>query len=333
MSTPVSDTAPVTDPGETSPESARGVVSIAGFDAVQVAFGAARLTAEDGWGAPSDPAASRATLRAAVDAGINHIDTADALGPGVSEALIGAELGDTDGVLISTKVGMLRPGPRSWDILGHPNYLRQQVYNSLYRLRRERIDLLYLHRIDPNYPLADQLGALQDLRDAGLVGHLGVSEPTLPQLREVLALEPALAAVQSVYNLAETKNAPVAAALRERGIPFVAYWPLIGRGLPAGARAALFTALTPIAEGVGLHATQLVLAWIFTRAPGSLAVVGSRSRSHLADNVAAAGAVLDGPTVAAVETAVRTVVGTTPFDPRHPAEPAADARPDAKDRE
>lgn len=297
-------------------------LALAGRDVVRVGFGAARLTAGDGWGLPADPERSRALVRAAREAGIDHFDTADVHGPGIAEAIIGEAIGDADDVLVATKVGMLRAGPRTWDVLGHPNYLRQQVYASLARLRRERIDLLYLHRVDPAYPLADQLGALQELRDQGLVGRLGVSEPTATQLDEVLALEPHLAAVQSLYNLVARDNAAIARTLDEHGIPFVAYWPLIGRGLSHERHARLFAALAPVAADLDVSTPELVLAWIFTTLPNSLAVVGSRSARHLAGNVAAADLRLPAETLARIDDVVARELAGVRFDPSEPREDA-----------
>ncbi|PRI12070.1 aldo/keto reductase [Leucobacter massiliensis] len=296
--------------------------TLAGRPVSRLAFGAARLTAGDGWGAPRDPAAARALLLAAVDAGFDLVDTADALGPGVSEQLIGEALGGRDDVLVATKIGMLRPSVRSWRVLGHPDYLRQQIHLSLGRLRRERIELLYLHRIDPHYPLADQLGVLQEARDRGDVGAIGVSEPSAEQLERVLELEPGLEAVQSLYNPVARQNAPVAARLGELGIPFVAYWPLVGRGLRPEHKRRLFAAFGAIGAGAGLTPHQLCLAWIFTTQPHALAVAGSRSLDHLVQNLAAAGAALDAATVAEVDGAVRDVLGDVAFDPRFPEEDA-----------
>ncbi|UTX53787.1 aldo/keto reductase [Leucobacter aridicollis] len=307
---------------------ARGVtqgereIELAGHRVSRVGFGAARLTAGDGWGEPADPAAAKDLLLAAVEAGFTYVDTADALGPGVSERLIGEALGNRDDVLVATKVGMLRPAADAWGVLGRPDYLRQQIHLSLQRLRRDRIDLLYLHRIDPAVPLADQLGVLQEARDRGDVGAIGVSEPSAAQLDEVLTLEPSLAAVQSLLSVVARQNGELAARLDRLGIPFVAYWPLVGRGLKSEQKALLFAELGRIGDTVGLSAHQLSLAWIFSVYPHAAAVAGSRSLIHLVQNQQAAGVRLDSCVVSEVEAAVAAIVGDTPFDPRFPKEHA-----------
>ena len=293
-------------------------LDIAGHTVSRVGFGAARLTAGDGWGVPADPEQSKRLLLDAIDAGFRHVDTADALGPGVSEQLIGEAVGRREDVLVATKIGMLRPAAKQWGILGHPDYLRQQIQLSLQRLQRERIELLYLHRIDPNFPLSDQLGVLQEARDRGDVGAIGVSEPTAAQLETVLTLEPGLAAVQSLYNLAARQNDGVISRLGEIGIPFVAYWPLIGRGLRPEHKAALFAELEQIGARLDVTAHQLSLAWIFTTQPHALAIVGSRSLPHLALNLQAAGIELAPSVVAEIDAAVQSTIGDIPFDPRFP---------------
>lgn len=304
-------------PRSATHQSVANRIEIAGRSVNRVAFGAARLTAGDGWGVPRDIEASRDILRSAIDAGVTYVDTADSLGPGVSESIIGDVVGNSSDVLVATKVGMLRPGPSEWDVLGHPNYLRQQVHSSLFRLRRDRIDLLYLHRIDPNYPVADQVGALQDLRDQGLVAHIGVSSPTRDQLEDVLALEPKLAAVQSLFNVAAADEKATAVRLAEAGIPFVAYWPLVGRGLPKRLFTALFDELARIGSERNISATDVALAWIFATLPNSIAVVGSRSREHFAQNLSSAEISLSDEEVGRVNTATQRVLAGFTFDPRY----------------
>jgi len=255
--------------------------------------------------------------RTALDLGYTYIDTADSLGPGVSEAIIGDVIGNSDDVLVATKVGMLRPAADEWGVLGHPQYLRQQVHNSLLRLQRDRIDVVYLHRIDPNYPLADQLGALQALRDEGLIGSIGISEPTQDQLDQILRIETP-AVVQSVYNLVERKNEPVIEQLEKLSIPFAAYWPLLGRGVSRETYTAIHRQLQPIAADHESTTHGLALAWIWERYPLSIAVTGSRNVSHLAANRQAEKLTLSVVALEAISAAVDRALESneaTPFNP------------------
>jgi aryl-alcohol dehydrogenase-like predicted oxidoreductase len=178
-------------------------------------------------------------LRGAVhEHGITHIDTADAYGPHTAELLIREALHPYPShLLIATKVGMVRPGPNIWKALGRPDYLRAAVEMSLRRLQLERIDLCYLHRIDPAIPAEDQLGELEELRAEGKVGHIGVSKVNLDQLRAAEAVE--IAAVQNCLNLNE-KSDPVLHHCQEREIPYIVYHPLnAGLLVQGGVRQAL----------------------------------------------------------------------------------------------
>lgn len=299
---------------------ADSAITLADTTVSRIAFGAARLTRGDGWGQPDSPEESARILRSAVDAGYTLIDTADALGPGVSEQIIGDTLGNRQDVVVATKIGMLRPSEHSWDVLGHPNYLRQQIHLSLQRLQRDRIDLLFLHRIDPNYPLEDQLGVLQEAHERGDVGAIGISEPTLQQFDHAHALVPHLAAVQSLYNLVARSGEGVAQRAGAAGIPFIAYWPVLGRGLPTAVKERLFAELAALGAPRGLSPHQLSLAWIFNTQPHALAVTGSRSVEHLIANREAAGVVLNAELLAQIDRAVTETTAGIDFDPRHPKE-------------
>ncbi|MGO3886599.1 MAG: aldo/keto reductase, partial [Mycetocola sp.] len=226
-------------------------ISVAGRELNRLGFGAARLTAGDGWGDPSDREPSRQVLRDVIAAGIDYIDTADALGPGVSESIIGEVVGASGDACVATKAGMIHSGEREWGVFGRPDYLRQQAHASRARLGVHTIDLFYLHRVDPAFPLADQWNALRRLRDEGVVRAIGVSEPSAQQLEQIVAIEPP-AAVQSHYNLIQRGNDPIVARTAELGIPFVAYWPLAGNAIAPDLRAAAWQAIAPIAAEHGL---------------------------------------------------------------------------------
>ena len=143
----------------------------------RLGYGAMQLPGPGVWGEPADPENARRVVRAAVEQGVDFIDTADSYGPVVSERVIAEALHPyPEGLVIATKAGLTRQGPGIWTPVGRPAYLKQQVELSLRTLRLERIDLIQLHRIDAEVPLADQLGAFKELQDEGKVRHIGVSE-------------------------------------------------------------------------------------------------------------------------------------------------------------
>ena len=138
----------------------------------RMGFGSMQLTGSGHWGAADDPEHSMQVLREAVDVGVTHIDTADAYGPFTAEKYIRKALHPyPDGLTIATKGGLTRQGPNQWAPCGRPEYLRQCVEMSLRRLQIERIELYYLHRIDPAVPLEDQLGVLADMQAQGKIRH------------------------------------------------------------------------------------------------------------------------------------------------------------------
>src|SRR5271166_1213679 len=149
----------------------------------RLGFGAMRLTGKGVWGPPADRDECVRVLRRAVELGVNFIDTADSYGPYISERIIQQALHPYDGLVIATKAGLLRTGPDVWVPLGNPSYLRQECEMSLRRLGVETIDLFQLHRIDRDFPLADQIGELVALKNEGKIRHIGLSEIDVDQLK------------------------------------------------------------------------------------------------------------------------------------------------------
>src|SRR4051812_3653804 len=142
----------------------------------RLGFGAMRITGDGIWGWPKDREEAKRVLKRAVDLGIDLIDTADAYGPETSELLIAEALYPyPKGLVIATKGGHTRPGPNQWVPNGRPEYLKQCVDNSLKRLKLERIDLWQLHRVDPQVPMEDSLGAIKEAQSAGKIRHVGLS--------------------------------------------------------------------------------------------------------------------------------------------------------------
>lgn len=249
----------------------------------RLGFGAMRLTGKGIWGPPADPDECIRVLRRAVELGVNFIDTADSYGPYISEELIREALHPyPTGLVIATKAGLLRLGPDAWLPLGNPGYLRQEVEMSLRRLDVEAIDLFQLHRIDSNFPLADQVGELAALKKEGKIRHIGLSQVDVDELTAAQQVTP-IASVQNMYNLTVRKSEPLLDAVTSQGIGFIPWFPLA-----AGPLAAADGPLQKIAAERHATPSQLALAWLLKRSPVMLPIPGTSKVAHLEENVAAA---------------------------------------------
>jgi aryl-alcohol dehydrogenase-like predicted oxidoreductase len=269
----------------------------------------------------TDDAESIATIHAALDAGLNFLDTADMYGPFVNEELVGRAIkGRRAEVVLATKFGMVRSqDPAARGVNGRPQYVRAACEASLRRLGVDAIDLYYQHRVDPATPIEDTVGAMAELVRAGKVRHLGLSEAGADTLHRASAVHP-IAALQTEYSLwSRDPEEGVLAACRELGIGFVAYSPL-GRGFLT-ARFRRFKDLAPddyrrhsprfqgenfqknlelvgriqdIAVEKGCTASQLALAWVMAQGEDIVPIFGTKRRRYLAENLGAAQVVLTG---------------------------------------
>ncbi|MGW1777970.1 aldo/keto reductase [Streptomyces sp. NPDC002143] len=248
-----------------------------------------------GWGAmrlPTEPGPDRdaaiAVARRAVESGVTLIDTAHLYGWGANEELLAEALHPyPDNLLITTKVGVVRSdGPEGWAYDARPDSLRAQVEQGLRRLRTERVGLLQLHRIDPEVPLAEQIGALHELRQEGKIGHIGLSEVTAAQLAEARRTAE-IASVQNRYNLFDREYEPVLEACEAAGIAFLPWRPV------AAATTGPASELDAVATELGATAPQVLLAWLLARSPVLLPIPGTASLTHLKENLAAADLRLD----------------------------------------
>ncbi|MEU5395493.1 aldo/keto reductase [Streptomyces tibetensis] len=246
----------------------------------RLGFGAMHLPAEPG----PDRQNALAVARRAVELGVTLIDTAHLYGGGANEELLAEALHPyPDGLLITTKVGVARTGPGGdWKLDGRPEILRDQVRQALRRLRTERIELLQLHRIDPDTPLADQLGTLRELQTEGLVGRIGLSEVTVDELERARELVDVVS-VQNRYNLLDREHEAVLDACAAAGIAFLPWRPVAwgNTGAEAG--------IAAVAAELGATPTQVALAWLLDRAPVVLPIPGTVRIEHLEENLAAAG--------------------------------------------
>jgi pyridoxine 4-dehydrogenase len=249
----------------------------------RLGYGTMQLPGPGVWGPPRDPDEAIRVLRRAVELGVTLFDTADSYGPAVAEPLIKQALHPyPHGLVIATKAGFTRQGPGEWVPLGRPEYLKQQVELSLRFLGLETIDLLQLHRVDANVPVAESLGALVELQQAGKIRHIGLSEVTVAQLQEARRTAE-IVSVQNLFNLADRRAEPLLEHAQAEGIAFIPWFPLAtGRLVQPGGP------LGSIADELGATPSQLALAWLLHRSPVMLPIPGTASVAHLEQNVAAA---------------------------------------------
>jgi pyridoxine 4-dehydrogenase len=259
----------------------------------RIGYGAMKLTGDQVWGPYPDHDGAIRVLRGVVDAGITLIDTADVYGPHSNELLIREALHPyPENLVIATKGGFVRGGfdYSTLDAVGNVNYLRQSAHLSAQRLGLEAIDLYYLHSgRATDAPFEDQVGVLAELRQAGLIRNVGLSNVTLEQLRIAQAIVP-IAAVTALYNLTARPGADLLAAAEEDGIAFSPWHPVTITDGPLASRAA--EVVPPIAQAHGVTVQQIALAWQLQVSPQSLPIPGTTSLEHLQENLLARSIVL-----------------------------------------
>src|SRR4051794_19255612 len=249
----------------------------------RLGYGAMQLPGPGVWGEPADRDGALRVVRAAGEQGVDFIDPADSYGPAVSEQIIAEALHPyPEGLVIATKAGFARTGPGEWHSVGRPAYLRQQVELSLRHLRVERIDLIQLHRIDREVPLADQLGAFTELREQGKVRHIGISEVSVAQLRAAQEITE-IVSVQNLYNLTNRQSQDVLDACTADGIAFIPWFPIA-----TGDLAAPDSPVADIARELDATPAQVALAWLLRTSPVVLPIPGTKSVDHLTENMGAA---------------------------------------------
>ena len=272
----------------------------------RLGFGAMRLTGSLPFsqGEPSDRARSLAVLRRAVELGVNHIDTAAFYFSPLRAAneLINAALAPyRDDLVIVTKVW---PGRDPWGewYWARPDQLRGQVEENLRQLGRDHLDVVNLRRQGSQDSIGAHFAALAELREAGLIRHLGVSDVTVAQLDEALAIAPVVC-VQNRYNINDRTHYPVLRACAGRGIAFVPFFTVAGDRRQSGGAGTESPQLLKVAKRHGATAAQVRLAWTLHQAPNVLVIPGTGSSVHLEENVAAASLSLDTDDLALLDAA------------------------------
>jgi pyridoxine 4-dehydrogenase len=272
---------------------AAGTIDLGGDLTInRLGFGAMRITGSGIWGEPPSRDQAIATLRRVVELGVNFIDTADSYGPAVSEELIAEALYPyPDDLVIATKGGQLRPGPNRWEPDGRPEHLREVCEESLRRLRLEQIPLYQLHRVDPDVPLAESVGALAELKNEGKIRHVGLSNVTEEHVREANQIVP-IVSIQNRYNVHDRNSQPLIDLCEQEDMVFLPWAPI----QQTDRRAAVAVA----AEKRGVSERQLVLAWLLASSPTIVPIPGTGSPEHAAENIAAVSIDLSGDELEAI---------------------------------
>ncbi len=257
-----------------------------GLTVNRVGYGAMQLAGSHAFGPPRDHEAALAVLRAAVEAGVNHIDTSDFYGPHVTNQLIKEALHPyADDLVIVTKVGAKRGADGSWNLAMSREELIAAVHDNLRNLGVETLDVVNL-RVGPPLQPADQsieepFTVLAELKEQGLIRHLGLSTVTSAQVAEGRKIADVVC-VQNLYNVAKRGDDALIEELAGLGIPYVPYFPLGGFS-PLQA-----SELDAVAAELGATSMQVAVAWLLHRSPNLLLIPGTSSVGHLRENLAAA---------------------------------------------
>jgi aryl-alcohol dehydrogenase-like predicted oxidoreductase len=248
----------------------------------RLGYGAMQLTGFGVFGEVDDRDNAIKVLQAAVGEGVNFIDTAEAYGPQLNEALIADALHPyNQNLIIATKGGFNRPGPNQWTPNGDPEFIRQNIEGSLKRLKTDCIDLWQLHRIDPKIPVAETLAPVLEAVQAGKIKHVGLSEVSIPQIEEAEKTLP-IVSVQNLYNLGNRQWEEIVDYTAKRNIAFIPWFPL------ASGPTKLAKKIDKVAAAHGATTAQIALAWLLKRSSNILLIPGTKSLSHLKENLKAA---------------------------------------------
>ena len=247
----------------------------------RIGYGAMRITGPGIWGPPADKKAALATLRKAIELGINLIDTADSYGPGTSEELIAEALYPYPAdLVIATKGGWERPGPNQWTHNASPRHLAEAVEGSLNRLRLESIDIYQLHAPDNVVSFEASVEALARLREQGKIRHIGLSNVTREHIERARKIAP-IVSVQNRYSFADRESDFIVDYCEENEIAFLPWAPI-------GQAKAAHEALRQVANQFYATPIQVALAWLLKRSRVIVPIPGTASVEHIEENITAA---------------------------------------------
>ena len=247
----------------------------------RLGYGAMQLTGFGVYGEVEDRENAKKVLQAAVNSGVNFIDTAEAYGPKFNESLIADALHPyKPGLVIATKGGFNRTGPNQWIPNGDPEYIRQNIEGSLQRLNVDCIDLWQLHRIDPNFPVEETLAPVLEAVKAGKIKYVGLSEVTIEQIEQAEKVVP-IVSVQNMYNLSKRQWENIVDYTAQRGMAFIPWFPL------ASGPDSMADKISSIAAKHNATTAQIALAWLLKRSPNILLIPGTKSVTHLNENLKA----------------------------------------------
>jgi pyridoxine 4-dehydrogenase len=274
-----------------------GALTLAdGLTLSRMGYGAMQLAGPGVWGPPRDRAAAVAVLREAVEQGVTHIDTSDFYGPAVVNEIIREALHPyPEGLRLVTKIGFRRGADRSWDPADSPADLTAAVHDNLDHLGLAALDVVNLRVADDDRSsLTERLGVLVDLREKGLIRHIGVSNVSADQFREARSVA-RVVCVQNLYNLVRRTDDGLVDECAREGVAYVSFFPLGGFSpVQSGV-------LDEVATRVGATPQQVALAWLLQRSPTMLLIPGTSSVAHLRENLAAADVGLPPDAVAALD--------------------------------
>jgi aryl-alcohol dehydrogenase-like predicted oxidoreductase len=261
---------------------ASGTFTIGGDLTVnRLGYGAMRITGAGIWGPPTDKPAALATLRRAIELGVDLIDTADSYGPGISEELIAEALYPYPaGLVIATKAGWERVGPGQWIHNASPKHLTEALETSLQRLRLDRIDVFQLHIPDPAVSFEASIETLAKLQQQGKIRHVALSNVTREHIERARAIVP-IVTVQNRYSFADREYDYVVDYCEENAIGFMPWAPM-------GQARKAHEAIQKVAAELGAKPLQVALAWLLKRSKVILPIPGTSSAAHVEENIAAA---------------------------------------------